>query len=400
MTTPIAREQEAMLRTHACRECGASLAMPYDPSTGARTLACTRDRMHEGFAKAPTLTQRYERGEGLPLHMTNRIEDRRRQQVEQGLSVAQRRALAPYAGVRSLTQEQATIILQTYWPTAPKIEVAKAAILCRDFGLHPGKGHVFLVPFEKKDKAGKVVGVNWATIISIHATRLMASRRAPYSYIDGPRVMTDEEQKAILGSVDSKNLWAITVVADTQGNRAQGYGYWPRWNQWGKENRPHGTDKGNSMLNMAFIRSERQALDRLRPGEMPTGYDVVDAAYLPEFGIEAAPADAPALPEANANGDGGGEDNGEGDGILDVDPETGEVRDNGQQPELPLSPPDAPPPPMLKTPGDVYNLAAERFELLKPAVLAIPHVKATIDVGNYTNAWEIIVAHMRQKGKA
>ena len=43
---------------------------------------------------------------------------------------------------------------------------------------------------------------------------------------------------------------------------------------------PKGADKGNTKLNMACIRSERKAIDRQYPGEMPKGYDVYDEQFV------------------------------------------------------------------------------------------------------------------------
>ncbi|GAI77639.1 unnamed protein product, partial [marine sediment metagenome] len=102
-----------------------------------------------------------------------------------------------------------------------------------------------------------------------------------FSYLDDtPRVMTDEEQKRIYGSVDSTKIMAITKLKDSKGNEASGYGAWPL----GEE--PYGAEKGNTKANMAFIRSERNALDRLFAGEMPQGIQVVDEEYITGGSIE------------------------------------------------------------------------------------------------------------------
>jgi hypothetical protein len=129
--------------------------------------------------------------------------------------------------------------------------------------------HIFLIPFNK----GKP-NESWTTVMGINATRLLASRRGSFSYIENtPRVMTQEEQQRTFGEYDAKKLWAVVKVKDPQTNaEAIGYGW------WAKDSEPYGTDKGNTKFNMASNRAERQALNRLRPGEMPTGIEVMDEA--------------------------------------------------------------------------------------------------------------------------
>lgn len=186
--------------------------------------------------------------------------------MEQKLGQEKAMVVAKYQGVTSLTQEQATMILKTIWPDAPDAEVVKAALTCQMYGLNPLMRHVYLIPF----------GNQWSRVLGIGATRLIASRRGSYTYLDGPRLMTEEEQNTIRGEVDRENYWAITVVGDNKGNRAPGYGSYPR-----KGGKLQGEQAGNTRQNMAFIRSERAALDRLRPGEMPQGFDVVPEEYTP-----------------------------------------------------------------------------------------------------------------------
>ena len=173
-------------------------------------------------------------------------------------------------GVVSLTKPQAKEILLAVFPEAPESEITRAMILCANYGLNPLMKHVFLIPFNRK-KNGVIVGTDWVTVLGIKAKRLLASRRGPYSYIeDTPRVMTDAEQKKTFGQVEPEKLWVITKGKDpTTGAEAVGHGFWP------KNKEPYGTDKGNTAFNMAAIRSESQMVDRLRPGEMPEGIDVV-----------------------------------------------------------------------------------------------------------------------------
>jgi len=180
-------------------------------------------------------------------------------------------AIAKYSHLPALTKEQATEVMQSVYPGAPNTEMTRAILLCVNFALNPLMGHVFLIPFKGKE------GTTWATVLGIKAKRLLASRRRPFSYVnDSPRLMTKEEQEKVFGKVDEKNIVAITILQDPRTHaQARGYGKWP------KDATPYGTDKGNSPENMAFIRSESQALDRLCPGEMPVGIEVTDEQFTP-----------------------------------------------------------------------------------------------------------------------
>ena len=167
-----------------------------------------------------------------------------------------------------ITKEQAMFLLKSIWPKAPETDIIKAAILCRQYGLNPLMRQVFLIQFDKE----------WAIVLGIKASRQIAQqalkkRGIRYSYADGPRMMTEDEQMRIFGKADKGKLWAITVLRDNQGGTFPGYGSWPA------DKKPYGQEKGNSEFNMAFIRSERNALDKLAPGELPD-IEVGDDTYI------------------------------------------------------------------------------------------------------------------------
>jgi len=185
-------------------------------------------------------------------------------------------ALRPLSSVARLTQDQAMTILDAIWPDAPKMEKIKAAMLCRDYKLNPLKKHVALIKFKNNQRGD----YDWVTVCSIDVDRLAASRRGRYAYIDNtPRIMTQREQETIFGAVDTAKIWAICKLKDTKGGETAGYGFWP------KDKEPYGTDKGNTALNMAFIRAERQALRKLYPSEMPSdieGIEVMEPEHIPD----------------------------------------------------------------------------------------------------------------------
>jgi hypothetical protein len=202
----------------------------------------------------------------------------------------------------------------TIWPDAPVIEVAKAAMLCAQYHLNPLKKHIFLIGYYNK-KTGKK---DWSTQIGISAVRLMAVRKGTFSYLDdSPRIMSEAEQMKIYGDIAHDRIRAITILRDEKtGAMARGYGHWMLTEE------PKGTEKGNSKANMAFKRSEAQAIDRLRPGEMPPDVEVTDEQYMPSPVV----SEVKASPSTN---------------VRTVDPATGEITEGQYTEGPPEQPTDA-----------------------------------------------------------
>jgi hypothetical protein len=254
------RELLAKLRqTCICAVCGGKLEAYWDYNKRLPFIVCCSDTTHEGIANS-----------GLMPREVN-IPTKEKELTEQ-IGNDKARQLIKYHGVSSLTRSQAMEIMETIWPDAPVPDKVAAAILCASYGLNPLANHIFLVPFRQKDRPDK-----WARIWGIKAKRLVASRKGYYSYLDmTPRLMTEEEQIKVWGAVDKANLCYITILKDmSTGAEVYGFG------KWSKNDSVYGADKGNTPANMASIRSESQALDRLRPAEMPTfGFTVADEQYV------------------------------------------------------------------------------------------------------------------------
>ena len=258
----ITKEKLEQIRKRSrCSECGEWLNTYLDHETHNTFIAC-KDWLrthHEGIAK--------ESREPRELNIPTKIKE---MEEEMGTEKANQRI--KYQGVTSLTRPQAMEIMETIWPDAPMPDKVAAAILCSSYGLNPLANHVFLIPFKDHDTGE----TTWARVWGIKAKRLLGSRKGGYSYLDmTPRLMTEAEQVKVWGAVDTANLCYITWLKDMKtGAEVYGYGKWPK----GKSVK--GADKGNSQANMASIRSESQALDRLRPAEMPTGWTATDEQYL------------------------------------------------------------------------------------------------------------------------
>lgn len=186
------------------------------------------------------------------------------------------RGIMKYKDSVTLSTKQATALLLTIWPKAPPNEIYKAAVICQTYGLNPLMKHLFLIPFNE----GRP-NETWVTVLPITATRLLAARKKPFSYADdSPRIMTEDEQIKYLGEYDHEKIYSITVLQDEYGNQARGYGWWPR----SKE--VQGGDKGNTKANMAHIRSERQAINRLVPDTLPPDIDVVDERFVKDMSFD------------------------------------------------------------------------------------------------------------------
>lgn len=238
-------EMSRLTGSHVCLQCGARLSVCWGGNYGVNeyALRCTRDINHTGVMRKYIPTA-YE--------------------IAQGVKEMENTKITEYANRTSLTREQASEILATFWPNASPEARLKGAMICSMYGLNPILNHVALMKF--KD--------TWVVALEIKATRILARRSGSYSYLDmTPRAMTQDEQVKVFGEELTDRYCSITHVKDDAGHEAYGYGVWL------KADKPYGTDKGNTAQNMANIRSERQALDRLFPDTMPQNIDVFDAEY-------------------------------------------------------------------------------------------------------------------------
>jgi len=278
------RRLQAIAERNKCH-CGAILLVAWGGAYGRKEhiLRCRNGHINEETVRDPTLWELWQRGElGDPYIAEWYRKKEEKRMAQDGVNTT---ALETYAQKKQLTKAEAHEVILEIWADAPQDKRNQAAILCADYGLHPLKKHVFLVPYNRGKPNEK-----WEMIMGIGAARLLAARSGPTSYIgDTPRIMTDAEQMVVRQKVDPDNLWAITVVRDPRtGATARGYGYYPMKGGdlvGGGEIERGSYGKGNSRENMAMIRSERQALDRLRPGELPGNVQVVDEAYMPNVSI-------------------------------------------------------------------------------------------------------------------
>ena len=282
------------VRENRCAECAGTLHISSGSYYGydEAVIKCIRSKDHSEF------------GRPLKKETDNeaRINKVRRliELSEQGTDTKALQTLYHSA----MTETRAMDIINAIWPTAPDIDRKKAAMLCASYGLNPLAKHVFLIPFKNKNG-----GQDWTMVMGIAATRVIAQRQGDFSYLDDtPRIMTKDEQFKAFGEVDASKIWAVCKLKNViTGATAIGRGNWP------KDTQPQGTDKGNTKANMAFIRAERQALDRLCPGKLPTNVEVMDESLIdiPDVGqvdratgqiIEASakvlnPKPAPAQPQ-------------------------------------------------------------------------------------------------------
>ncbi len=254
-------------RENVCSQCNSPVNAFYDQTTKRVFIACSQYPVshHEGIIReASNLKMK-------GMSVLNQI-DRREKMVNQ-YGKEKVTALQRYEGLTSLTKEDATTIVKTIWPGATGAEVFKAINVCVTYALNPLMKHVYLVPFENK-KTGKD---EYVCVLGIGATRLIASRKHKYSYLDDtPRIMNEAEEIKKYGKLDKTKIRFVTKLKDIQsGAEASG------WGEISASATVYGGDKGNSRENLAAIRSERQALDRLYPADMP-GADipVMDDNYM------------------------------------------------------------------------------------------------------------------------
>lgn len=273
---PITEERMSLeeLRRHEspkyiCAQCGGNMTVTWGGAFGYKChiLRCGTNWQHEGLVRPASLSP-----SNTPGFPGWKLSKQRRRQLAEELGPERKHQLMKYEGVAKLTKVEAREIVLTIWPDAPPAEVTKAILICTQYNLNPLMKHLYILgPFTDHQTGEQ----SWAVATGIQANRILAFRQGRYSYMDDtPRLMSDAEQTKIFGKVDKDKIWAITKLCDQQGNTAQGYGF------WGKGKKVKGEDKGNSAENMAFIHSERQALDRLFPDALPANVEVVDERYV------------------------------------------------------------------------------------------------------------------------
>ncbi|KKM81331.1 hypothetical protein LCGC14_1330780, partial [marine sediment metagenome] len=279
-----------------------------------RYIACSGG-VHEGIAR-----------EYKPPVEDYKSNVRREHKLEQEHGRVTSTALANIPKSGQLTQPEAMTILKLVYPKAPENDIIRTAIFCKDFGLHPLANEVYLIPF--KDK--------WVMVVGIPANRKMAHNlKGEFSFLDDtPRAASQEEIVKQFGADSDEaklNVISVTKLEGVGGNKAIGFGLWP------KKEAPYGLDKGNTQRNMANIRSERQAMDRL-PGKPMPQVEVIDAKYtvLPDVGkvdtttgeikegitegeLKEVPADEIPQPTPEAPESSIGVSKGEGNSIIDME---------------------------------------------------------------------------------
>jgi len=286
---------------HLKCECGGNLLVAWGGSTGHNCymVRCSKDAEHSNFVRPAQISNYDLPGYNMPGTINAKEKELKRSYGEMTTN-----ALIKQSGGNVLTvldEVKATAIIKTIWPGAPDVEVKKAAMICEQYGLNPLMKHLYLIPFNTKVKATPKVPEHWETsfsvVLGIKASRIIARRKGEYAYLDDtPRYMTQNEGVKILGDEyePDKYTYAITRLADRKGNTSTGTGKWP------KDTSPKGIEKGNSKLNMAMIRSERQALERLFPDSLPSeAADVVDERYqdLPQVTVSEVKPELEQLPE-------------------------------------------------------------------------------------------------------
>ncbi len=305
--------------------------------------------------------------------------------------------LMKYQGLTTLSQEQALGFFELVWPEAPYKDRLKAAIICHQYGLNPLLKHIALLRFKKYDKQRNVVGESWSVVQEIASTRIIAHRKHNYPYLAlSPRRMTDDEQIKINGEVDKSQIWAITQLRDlATGAEFSGTGSWPL------DENVYGSEKGNTKLNMAKIRSERNALDRAFPAELPQGVEVVaenviegdftlvteattDKTVKPGAGGKAVPGGESAAEQWDKMDKGGGAGKG-----ADIPPA------KGKTPEPAIAPParpgvaDLPLNPVFKNWGDLAA-AAHKLGVTPGDVFRRANAKSWQDFPDYRDAWNYV----------
>lgn len=266
--------REALYQTAAQSECArCHRQMGVRLEGGQPVVRCQTDPTHEGYRKLRSLTRLAKEGAYIPWvseHMERRKETAMIEELqEHGLAAEESRALAIYGERVPISQAAATRIIDLFYPNAPLSAKAEAAILAAQYNLNPlpSRREMYIVGF--KDESAVVLG--------IASHRILARRKALWSYVDIPdcptspfRPMGRDEIEAIGEDYDGK-VWA-TVTLDVGNKRYSGIGNYSR------TGRLIGEDKGNTRWDMACKRAEAKALSRIvPPEELPA--PVIEGVY-------------------------------------------------------------------------------------------------------------------------
>jgi hypothetical protein len=163
------------------------------------------------------------------------------------------------------------------------IEKTKCILLCQTYQLNPLMKHIYLIGYKRKENGKLVVDkdgnqvYDWSIQQGIGATRLLAQRKHNYSYLDmTPRRATQTEIDKVFGDMaDTESLYAFVHIKDNDtGAEVTALRGIP------KDYNIKGVEKGNTLLNQVCIWTERLALDRQYPGEMPPNIEVMDERYI------------------------------------------------------------------------------------------------------------------------
>ena len=331
---------------------------------GQHHLRCGAGHIDPPTDRVKSFTELWLSGEPIPIEIAEKIRKKWRKQMEErGLTTAQIDVLEEVrrTPVTSLSERQTLTLAQVLWPDAPEEAHRRAALLCQQYGLNPLLKQIALVEFKLKGGVSK-----WEPILAIEATRIIAQHAMhntrPNYLDDTPRIMTDEEQRLHNGEVDEVNWWALTKVADHAGSTAIGVGSWfkkPYKDENGyMQGEVYGANKGNTAQNMAKIRSERQALKRLCPAELPMEIQVIDAEFIELTVPQVAPK-----PRQNAL------------------PPRQEPRPAGIPTNL-----------VMKTPMDLFGASKRYFNLEQKQVLADLNLTTVQELADVGEAWTTIVA--------
>jgi hypothetical protein len=276
-------EAEKLRKRRYCSECGGTVWCYLDISSGIIEIGC---RHHPDATVVKDYTPRDPMLETLGVYDRG---DRKRmtETIGQEKATALMQRGIPLNGV--ITKSQLMEVFNTVWPGADELAVFKGVAICQAFGLHPLMKHLYLIPFNTKvSKRGEPDRWEdvYEPVLGIAATRLIAGKHGEWSFDDmSPRVMTEAEQGKVWGKTYPDDICAITILLNKWGGKTYGYGRWAKEvrGRDGKMrvNEPKGTDKGNTMENMAMIRSERNALGKLAPEpDVLNGVRTMDERYM------------------------------------------------------------------------------------------------------------------------
>lgn len=249
-------EMKAFARDNICAECQGELQVHTVPESATIRVGCL-NRDHHGWLQRETMTQALRRGELVPP----------------GVEAAVGKHMMPREDL-----DRAMNLLAVRYPRAI-VDTPTAALFvhdCSRLGLDPliSPAEAVPIPFRRKDKNGKVIGVAVTMIITEDGWLSMAARGCPDRWAGAPAIQPVRDKDLAESLCGDKEAWLFEAIGRTKdmepGQTSNTYGWFKKVEyEEAKANRTPAADQpGNQARIRAIKRWVRENFPECRQNMM------------------------------------------------------------------------------------------------------------------------------------